>query len=236
MNLNVDDLTIALARCLCDQAVNMPFVKSLAAARGAKVAISKLYGRRVISDARGVLCDRPISLAACRGVTKTKRRRTSNRSGRSNWPGGTNEERMAELRRRAIAREAREEQKRLEELQKAVNEMAKALDSGEGPYRIASEAQRQALLRLREQAASLMAISADRLSPSAAAVVTLVAPTSVPSHVDGVFVNLAEDSVAGVPSGMARCVRRGSDSIEFMYPGAWMGPSSAPQSGRATCE
>ena len=102
---------------------------------------------------------------------------------------------------------------------KAAEEAARALDGGEGAFEGATTAQRMALLRVRNEVATTMAVRPERLAPSATAAVTLIAPTAIPAYADGVLVPVAQ-SVGGLCVGEAKRVRRGRDRLQFASAGS----------------
>ena len=126
---------------------------------------------------------------------------------------------MAELARRAAARAERERQKQLAAMAKAAEEAARAMDGGDGAYDGATAAQRLALMRVRDELATRMAVPPERLAPSATAAVTLVAPTTIPAHADGYFIPI-DQSVGELRVGEAKRVRRGRDRLQFETPGS----------------
>lgn len=220
MKLSIDESTLALTRSVVGAAVNLPFAQAVERKHGPRAAIKRMYGRRVsqIPGAKGIVLERPISLAVRRGGDG-RRRRSSGRSGKSNWPGGSKEERRAEMERRAAARDERLRRKQLADLAAAAAAMAKTVDGGEGPFRLASMAHLHAMLKVREEVAAKMQIPAESLMPSAAAAVTLTSPASVASHMDGVLV-VINDSLRGLEAGTARRVRKTRDKLHFQTPGS----------------
>ena len=102
---------------------------------------------------------------------------------------------------------------------KAAEEAARALDGGEGAFEGATTAQRMALLRVRNEVATTMAVRPERLAPSATAAVTLIAPTAIPAYADGYFIPV-DQSVGGLRVGEAKRVRRGRDRLQFATPGS----------------
>ena len=121
--------------------------------------------------------------------------------------------------RRAAVRAERERTKELAAMAKAAEDAAKAIDGGEGAYRCASVAEVMAIRRVRDTLAAEMAVAAERLTPSAAAAITMVAPTAIPAHVDGAFVAV-EGGMEGVQVGTARRVRKDRDLLRFRSPGS----------------
>ena len=105
---------------------------------------------------------------------------------------------------------------------KAAEEAARALDGGEGAFEGATTAQRMALLRVRNEVATTMAVRPERLAPSATAAVTLIAPTAIPAYADGVLVPI-DRSVGGVHVGQATLIRRGRDRLQFGTAGSRVG-------------
>jgi len=199
---------------------------------GPQAAMKRLYGRRVarLPGEKGIVLERPISLAGMRDGDG-RRRRSSGRSGRSNWPRGTKEERRAELQRRAAERAERERRKHLAEMAAAAAAAAATIDGGEGPFKVMSAAHLHALLRVREEVATQMHIPPESLMPSAAVAVTLTSPATVASHMSGVFV-VVDDSFRGLNAGTARRVRKSRDKLHFPTPGSHI---ALMFKDRATC-
>ena len=102
---------------------------------------------------------------------------------------------------------------------KATEEVARAMDGGDGVYDGATAAQRLALMRVRDELATRMAVPPERLAPSATAAVTLIAPTAIPAYADGYFIPV-DQSVGGLRVGEAKRVRRGRDRLQFATPGS----------------
>ena len=102
---------------------------------------------------------------------------------------------------------------------KAAEEAARAMDGGEGAFDGATTAQRMALLRVRNEVATTMAVPPERLAPSATAAVTLIAPTAIPAYADGIIIPV-DQSVGGLCVGEAKRVRRGRDRLQFASAGS----------------
>ena len=102
---------------------------------------------------------------------------------------------------------------------KAAEEAARALDGGDGAYNGATVAQRLALMRVRNELATKMAVPAECLAPTASVAVTLVAPTAIPAYADGVLIPV-DQSVSGLRVGEAKRVCRGRDRLQFASPGS----------------
>jgi hypothetical protein len=211
--LDVSTGDLSLAHLVCDRALNLPFARTVSSHKGPKAAMTTLYGRtvKVLACGNGVIKDRPLTLCA-------HKKRRSGPSGRSNWPTGTRQERAEWLQRRAQQRQQADR-----EVAAALRQVAQDLDNGQGAFAVRCIKQQLAILRLRDEAATLMNVSPDELSPSAAIVATLVPAGPIPSWTTGCFTVVADDEPAGLRAGTAMPAERGDTLCDFLNPGLQCG-------------
>ena len=212
--LDVSEGDLSLAHLVCDSALNLPFARTVSSSKGPKAAMTTLYGRtvKVLACGNGVIKDRPLALRA------QHKKRRSGPSGKSNWPRGTRQERAEWLQRRAQRRQQVDR-----EVAAALRQAARDLDSGRGAFAVRCIKQQLAILRLRDEAATLMNVSPDELSPSAAIVATLVPAGPIPSWTTGCFTVVADDEPTGLRAGTAMPAERGDTLCEFPNPGLQCG-------------
>lgn len=205
MRLDVSEEDIHEARFVCADAVNLSLAKAVASRDGPRAGMRRLFGRRVKSlpEDKGAVFDRAIALT----IHQAKKRRGPGRSGRSNWPKGSKEDRTAEMNRRA--------EKRAEDAAAALKD---SIDDGKGPYK-ATLQQAMAIRRVREQVGRRIGVAAERLLPSATVAVTTLAPTSIPAFVDGAVVSL-DDSLVPMSKGDVMTMRRGASLCKFTTAGS----------------
>ena len=212
--LDVSAGDLSLAHLVCDSALNLPFARTVSSSKGPKAAMTTLYGRtvKVLACGNGVIKDRPLALRA------QHKKRRSGPSGKSNWPRGTRQERAEGRQRRAQRRQQVDR-----EVAAALRQAAQDLDSGRGAFAVRCLKQQLAILRLRDEAATLMNVSPDELSPSAAIVATLVPAGPIPSWTTGCFTVVADDEPTGLRAGTAMPAERGDTLCEFPNPGLQCG-------------
>ena len=211
--LDVSTGDLSLAHLVCDRALNLPFARTVSGSKGPKAAMTTLFGRtvKVLACGNGVIKDRPLALRA-------HKKRRSGPSGRSNWPIGTRRERAEERQRRAQRRQQVDR-----EVAAALRQAARDLDSGRGAFAVRCIKQQLAILRLRDEAATLMNVSPDELSPSAAIVATLVPAGPIPSWTTGCFTVVGDDQPTGLRAGTALPAKRGDTLCELSNPGLQCG-------------